>query len=337
MTGTAPLLAVDDLSVAFPTEDGVASAVSGMSFTLDAGETLGIVGESGSGKSVTTMAVLGLLPGRARITGSIRLRGRELLGLPDDELRSIRGQEISMVFQDALAALNPVQTIGEQLMEAVRVHDGALSRAHLRERAIEVLDVVGIPSPRERAAQYPHEFSGGMRQRVMIAMAIVNEPAVLIADEPTTALDVTVQAQILDVLERIQERTRTAIMLITHDLGVIAGLADRVIVVYAGRAVEQSGVDDLYHDTAHPYTSGLLASLPRLDRARERGLTPIAGQPPNQLQMPQGCRFHPRCPYAVAGRCDTVEPVALPVTPGHTSACVRVDELRAAGALGRTA
>ena len=324
-----PLLVVDGLRVSFPTSDGEAVAVDGMSFTVEPGRTLGIVGESGSGKSVTSMAVLGLLPTNARVTGSVRLRGRELLGLPDGELRAVRGREIAMVFQDALTALNPVMTVGDQLAEAVRVHDRSRSSAQLRARAVELLDIVGIPSPVERVSQYPHQFSGGMRQRVMIAMAIANDPAVLIADEATTALDVTVQAQVLDVLRRIQELTDTAILLITHDLGVVAGLADDVVVVYAGSAVEAAPVDDLFHRTSHPYTRGLLAALPRLDR-RTGALVPIPGSPPSQLDLPAGCRFHPRCPLAIPGRCDVEAPPVVAVGTGHTSACVLAEAVAAA-------
>ena len=323
---TPALLEVEDLHVEFPTSDGMAVAVDGMSFAVEAGRTLGIVGESGSGKSVTSLAILGLLPPNAVIRGSIRLAGRELLGLPDARLREIRGREIAMVFQDALAALNPVMTVGAQLAEAVRVHDSSRSSRQLRERAIELLDLVGIPSPAERVDQYPHQFSGGMRQRVMIAMAIANDPAVLIADEATTALDVTVQAQVLDVLRRIQERTNTAVLLITHDLGVVAGLADRVAVVYAGAMVEDAPVDDIFHHPSHPYTRGLLAALPRLDR-RTGSLRPIPGSPPSQLELPTGCRFHPRCPWARPGLCDVESPPPLLVGPDHRSACLLADEL----------
>ncbi|HEY9266945.1 MAG TPA: ABC transporter ATP-binding protein, partial [Mycobacterium sp.] len=266
MNDVAPLLEVENLSVTFPTDAGPARAIEGVSFTLLAGETLGIVGESGSGKSMTAMAIMGILPKRAVVTGSIRLRGRELVGLSDDELREIRGNEVAIVFQDALTALNPVATVGDQLIEAVRVHRPDTTREQRRVRAVELLELVGIPAPEKRIDRYPHEFSGGMRQRVMIAMSIANEPDLLIADEPTTALDVTVQAQVLEVLREVQRRTGTTVVVITHDLGVVAGIADRVIVMYAGGVVEAADVDPLFHDTAHPYSAGLLASLPRLDR-----------------------------------------------------------------------
>ncbi|SEP53125.1 ABC transporter ATP-binding protein [Amycolatopsis saalfeldensis] len=326
------LLEVDDLTVRFPTDDGLVTAVTGLSFRVEPGQTLGIVGESGSGKSITSMAVLGILPRRARVTGSIRFQGRELLGLSEGQLRPLRGNRIAMVFQDALTALNPVRTVGEQIAEAIRVHDARPRRAELRRRSVELLDVVGIPSPATRAGQYPHELSGGMRQRVMIAMSIANEPELLIADEPTTALDVTVQAQIMDVIERIQDRTDAAILLITHDLGVVAGVADRVLVMYAGAKVEEGPVEPIFYETAHPYTQGLLASLPRLDR-RERGeLYRIPGQPPSPRHRPEGCAFHPRCRHAQPGRCDTGVPVPSAVGAAHTAACLRLGEFEGAGA-----
>ncbi|HEY9307739.1 MAG TPA: ABC transporter ATP-binding protein [Microbacterium sp.] len=328
MNDVAPLLEVENLSVTFPTDAGPARAIEGVSFTLLAGETLGIVGESGSGKSMTAMAIMGILPKRAVVTGSIRLRGRELVGLSDDELREIRGNEVAIVFQDALTALNPVATVGDQLIEAVRVHRPDTTREQRRVRAVELLELVGIPAPEKRIDRYPHEFSGGMRQRVMIAMSIANEPDLLIADEPTTALDVTVQAQVLEVLREVQRRTGTTVVVITHDLGVVAGIADRVIVMYAGGVVEAADVDPLFHDTAHPYSAGLLASLPRLDRrsSRDDRLYQIPGQPPVATNWPNGCRFAPRCAYAVAGRCDVVVPPPLSVGPAHTASCVRVGE-----------
>lgn len=322
------LLQVEDVAISFPTDHGLARAVEGVSFTLRTGETVGIVGESGSGKSMTAMAIMGLLPKKAVVTGSIRLRGRELVGLSDDELREIRGKDVAIVFQDALTALNPVMRVGEQLIEAVRVHRPESTADERRARAVELLDLVGIPSPELRVDRYPHEFSGGMRQRVMIAMSIANEPDLLIADEPTTALDVTVQAQVLEVLREVQRRTGTTVLLITHDLGVVAGTADRVLVMYAGGLVETADVDPLFYETAHPYTAGLLASLPRLDRrsSREERLYQIAGQPPVATEWPQGCRFAPRCAHAVAGLCDAVVPPPVEVGIGHTAACVRVDE-----------
>ncbi|MFK4730310.1 ABC transporter ATP-binding protein [Agromyces mediolanus] len=321
------LLEVEHLSVSFPGEAGLARTVEDVSFVLRAGETLGIVGESGSGKSMTAMAIMGILPSTAVVSGSIRFRGRELLGLSDDELRDVRGREIAIVFQDALTALNPVMTVGEQLIEAVRVHRPDSSAEERRARAIELLTLVGIPSPEQRMARYPHEFSGGMRQRVMIGMSIANEPELLIADEPTTALDVTVQAQILEVLREVQARTGTTVMLITHDLGVVAGSADRVLVMYAGGVVESAPVEPLFAETAHPYTAGLLASLPRLDRrSRDERLFQIPGQPPVATAWPPGCRFAPRCAHAIAGRCDVAVPDPVAVGPDHTAACVRVGE-----------
>ena len=321
------LLEVENLSISFPTDAGPARAVEGVSFVLHAGETTGIVGESGSGKSMTAMAIMGILPKNAIISGSIRLRGRELVGLADEQMREIRGKDVAIVFQDALTALNPVMTVGDQLIEAVRVHRPDTTASQRRARAIELLDLVGIPAPEKRIARYPHEFSGGMRQRVMIAMSIANEPDLLIADEPTTALDVTVQAQVLDVLREVQRRTGTTIMLITHDLGVIAGVADRVIVMYAGGVVESADVQPLFYETAHPYTAGLLASLPRMDRrSRDERLYQISGQPPVSTAWPAGCRFAPRCAHAVHGRCDVDVPPPVVVGPDHTANCVRVGE-----------
>jgi oligopeptide/dipeptide ABC transporter ATP-binding protein len=341
----AVLLEVSELSVSFPTDAGLARAIEGVSFVLREGETVGIVGESGSGKSMTAMAIMGLLPKKAVVTGSIRFRGQELVGMSDAALREIRGKDIAVVFQDALTALNPVMRVGEQLIEAVRVHRPDTTTAERKARAIELLDVVGIPSPELRVDRYPHEFSGGMRQRVMIAMSIANEPDLLIADEPTTALDVTVQAQVLEVLREVQRRTGTTVLLITHDLGVVAGTADRVLVMYAGGVVETADVDPLFYKTAHPYTAGLLASLPRIDRraSRDERLYQIAGQPPVATAWPSGCRFAPRCAHAVAGLCDAAVPPAVPVGVGaadggaadvdgpmasgiHTAACVRLGE-----------
>ncbi|GGO93147.1 ABC transporter ATP-binding protein [Wenjunlia tyrosinilytica] len=320
------LLRVRDLTVEYRTDSGTAVAVEGLSFDVAEGQTLGIVGESGSGKSAASMAIMGLLPRSARVTGSIRFRGRELLSLADSELREIRGRRIAVIFQDALAALNPMMTVGAQIAEAVRVHDPSTSRASLVERATELLDVVGIPSPATRLGQYPHEFSGGMRQRVMIAMGIANEPDILIADEPTTALDVTVQAQVLDVIRRVQERTRTSVMLITHDLGVVAGLADRVMVMYAGRKVEEGPVEPVFYEPSHPYTRGLLAALPRIDRRTAR-LTQIPGRPPQPGERPAGCPFQPRCPHAEPAVCGDAGTVPVAVADSHSTACVRVHEI----------
>jgi oligopeptide/dipeptide ABC transporter ATP-binding protein len=323
--GSRTVLEVDDLRVEFPTDDGPLAAVDHLSFELHRNEVLGVVGESGSGKSVTAMAILGLLPRRARVTGSVRVGGMELVGATERDLNTVRGNEIAIVFQDALAALNPVYRVGDQIAEAIRVHQRGLDRSAVHQRVVELLDLVGIPQPQDRAEQFPHEYSGGMRQRAMIAMALANDPAILIADEPTTALDVTIQAQVLDVLERIQERTETAIMLITHDLGVVAGMADRVLVMYAGREVELGPVDEIFYDTGHPYTLSLLGSLPRLDRrAPGERLFRIKGSPPSLLAVPPGCPFHPRCFQAeVPAPCATDRPELRPVrgSLGHVAAC----------------
>ncbi len=320
------LLQIEDLSVIFDTDDGAVQAVDHSSFSVAEGETLGLVGESGSGKSVTALAILGLLPKRARVSGSIRFRGKELLGLTEHELRAYRGARIAMVFQDALAALNPVFTVGSQIAEAITVHH-QVNKQDVRERAIDLLDVVGIPSPQQRVDNYPHELSGGMRQRAMIAMAIANEPDLLIADEPTTALDVTIQAQVLETFERIQDRTHSAILLITHDLGVVAGMADRVLVMYAGRPVELADVEDLFYRPRHPYTAGLLGSLPRLDRRAAGPLARIKGQPPSLIALPPGCAFGPRCEHFRAELCDRQRPAFELVADRHRSACLRAPEL----------
>jgi oligopeptide/dipeptide ABC transporter ATP-binding protein len=323
------LLEVRDLCVTFPTDDGPVRAVSSLSFDLYDHETLGIVGESGSGKSVTSMSILGLLPGSAQVTGSVKLRGRELLGLSDKTMQPVRGKSIAMIFQDALTALNPVYTVGAQIAEAIRVHDD-LPNDIVKARVVELLDTVGIPNPKQRADQYPHEYSGGMRQRAMIAMTIANEPEVLIADEPTTALDVTIQAQVLEVLERIQDRTKSSIILITHDLGVVAGVADRVLVMYAGREIELASVDDLFYNPRHPYARGLLASLPRVDGRRDARLNRIAGQPPSLIAIPTGCAFHPRCEDAqLPSPCQTDRPELREIDAGHLSACHFAEELPA--------
>jgi oligopeptide/dipeptide ABC transporter ATP-binding protein len=318
----APVLSVRNLTVDFKTDDGVVHAVNDVSFDVAAGETLGIVGESGSGKSVTSLAILGLLPVTASVSGEVIFDGQNLVGRSDKDLRPFRGDRIAMIFQDALAALNPVYRVGDQIAEAISVHHD-VNKNELKKRATDLLDLVGIPQPAQRAENYPHEFSGGMRQRAMIAMAIANDPDVLIADEPTTALDVTIQAQVLDVLNRIQERTHTATMLITHDLGVVAGIADRVMVMYAGREAELGTVDDIFYRPSHPYTRGLLASMPRVDRRMDsERLQGIKGQPPSATFLPPGCAFHPRCPYAdIGGLCTTVVPELQAVVGDHTSAC----------------
>ncbi len=315
----ADLLTVDNLTVDFPTGDGVVHAVRGVSYRLRPGEVLGIVGESGSGKSVSSMAVMGLLPRTAQIKGSIRFRGEELLGLSDNEMMALRGKKIAMIFQDPMTSLNPVYKIGFQLEEAVLAHND-IPKAEARKRALELLHIVGIPFPEKRVDQYPHEFSGGMRQRVVIAIAMANNPDIIIADEPTTALDVTVQAQVLEALRAAQRETGAAMVLITHDLGVVAGQADRVLVMYAGKPVEIGSVDDIYYTPRMPYTLGLLGSLPRLDSARSERLTPIQGAPPSLLNLPPGCPFTPRCPMAQPV-CSEREPDLLPVGAGHDSAC----------------
>jgi peptide/nickel transport system ATP-binding protein len=330
----ATVLEVADLVVDFPSEAGTVTAVRGLSYAVEKGEVLGIVGESGSGKSVSALAVMGLLPSSARVSGSVRFEGRELLGLGDRELSGVRGEGISMVFQDPLSALTPVYTVGAQIAEAVRVHRD-VSRDDADQRAVELLTLVGIPFAEERARAFPHEFSGGMRQRVMIAMAIANDPDVIIADEPTTALDVTIQAQVLEVLHTAQEATGAAIVMITHDLGVIAGFADTVMVMYAGRPVETGTVDELFYAPRMPYTLGLLGSLPRPDEAERQPLTPVEGNPPSLIDLPPGCPFLPRCPMAIAV-CAELEPDLLPVdSPGHFAACHRSVEV-AEGNLGPT-
>jgi peptide/nickel transport system ATP-binding protein len=324
------VLEVRNLHVSFPSESGTVNAVRGVSYVLAPGEVLGIVGESGSGKSVSSLAVMGLLPSTARISGSILFRQRELLGLADKEFSELRGEGISMVFQDPLSALTPVYTIGDQIAEAVRIHRD-VGKTEAEKRAMELLELVGIPNPKVRYRAFPHEFSGGMRQRVMIAMAIANDPDVIVADEPTTALDVTVQAQILEVLKTAQQATGAAIVMITHDLGVIAGFADRVMVMYAGRPVETGSVDDIFYRPRMPYTLGLLGSLPRLDRAERQPLTPVEGNPPSLVDLPPGCPFAPRCPMRLSV-CLELEP-SLDLTrhPGHRAACHRHPEIEEQG------
>jgi peptide/nickel transport system ATP-binding protein len=321
-----PLLSVRDLSVGFKTDDGLLQAVKGVSYDVYPNEVLGIVGESGSGKSVSSLAIMGLLPKSAHITGEIIFRGQDLLRMKEDGRRKLRGGRMAMVFQDALAALNPVFTVGSQIEEAIASHQPAMSKHAKRRLAIDLLETVGISNPESRVDQYPHEYSGGMRQRAMIAMAISNEPDVLIADEPTTALDVTIQAQVLEVLERIQDRTNSAIVLITHDLGVVAGVSDRVLVMYGGRAVETGTVDEIFYASRHPYTLGLLASLPRVDGEETASrLYRIKGQPPSLIFLPTGCAFHPRCDFAqVPAPCTTEVPLLLIVQhefSTHMSAC----------------
>jgi peptide/nickel transport system ATP-binding protein len=314
-----PLLQVDDLTVRFETEDGTVNAVRGVSYRLAEREVLAIVGESGSGKSVASLAVMGLLPRAARVSGRIVLRGRDVLAIPEAERRSLRGRTVSMIFQDPMTALNPVYTVGDQLAEALRSHQ-AVSRRIALDRAAEMLDLVGIPRPRQRLKSYPHELSGGMRQRVVIAMAVINSPDVIIADEPTTALDVTVQAQILEKLIEVKDAVGAAIVLITHDLGVVAGTAHQVLVMYAGRVVEQGTTEQVFDSPRMPYTAGLLGSVPRLDTSAHR-LRPVPGVPPSLISLPPGCPFSPRCPLA-RDRCVHAEPdLAGTEHPGHTAAC----------------
>jgi peptide/nickel transport system ATP-binding protein len=318
-----PLLDVRDLAVKFLTDDGVVRAVDGVSFTIDAGQSLGIVGESGSGKSVSNMSILGLTRApNATFSGEVLFEGRDLLQLSEDEMRGIRGEEIAMIFQDPLSSLHPFYRVGTQLVEAVRAHHD-VSKQAARDKAVEMLGLVGIPEPRSRVDAYPHEFSGGMRQRAMIAMALINEPRLLIADEPTTALDVTVQAQILELIERLQSETGTAVILITHDLGVVAEVTDEIAVMYAGRVVERAPTSELFAAPQHPYTWGLLRSIPRLDSPRGEELVPIDGRPPSLINRPPGCAFHPRCPFVREAhkRIDPpLEPV--PSRPGHDVACL---------------
>jgi peptide/nickel transport system ATP-binding protein/oligopeptide transport system ATP-binding protein len=318
----AGTITVEGLEVGFRTEDGVLQAVAGVSFELAAGEILAIVGESGCGKSVTAQTLMGLTQGQnARIEGSVRYRGRELVGLSEEELREVRAEEIAMVFQDPMTSLNPVYRVGDQIVEQIEAHRD-VSDDEAWETAVELLGQVGIPSPEQRAGDYPYEFSGGMRQRALIAMALSLEPEVLIADEPTTALDVTIQAQILQLIERLNDDRGLSVLLITHDLGVVAEVADRVLVMYAGQIVEQGTLDEIFYDPQHPYTWGLLGSLTRLDQARPERLPQIAGQPPSLLAAPPGCRFGPRCPHAFE-RCAEPPPLErrLPDQPGHLDRC----------------
>ena len=314
------ILKVDDLKVSFATEDGIVQAVGGVSFELNAGEVLAIVGESGSGKSVTAQTITGLTRApNARITGSVTYRDRELTGLDDDELCNVRGEQIAMVFQDPMCSLNPVYRVGAQITEMIRAHRD-VSKREAADRAIELLRSVGIPNPERRVRHYPHEFSGGMRQRVMIAMALALEPDVLIADEPTTALDVTVQAQILRLLDQLNRDRDLAVILITHDLGVVAEIADRVVVMYAGQIVENATLDETFYAPQHPYTWGLLGSLMRLDQSRTTRLTQIPGQPPSLLAPPPGCRFAPRCPH-VFDKCHEVPTLEARAGNDHLDRC----------------
>ncbi|MET9801300.1 ABC transporter ATP-binding protein [Streptomyces sp. NPDC006368] len=321
-------LDVRDLKVHFPTDDGLVKSVDGLSFQLEKGKTLGVVGESGSGKSVTSLAIMGLhrLGARGknvRMSGEIWLDGKELVNADPDEVRRLRGREMAMIFQDPLSAMHPYYTVGNQIVEAYRVHN-KVTRKVARARAIELLDRVGIPEPAKRVDSYPHEFSGGMRQRAMIAMALVNNPELLIADEPTTALDVTVQAQILDLIRDLQKEFGSAVVIITHDLGVVAEIADDILVMYGGRCVERGPVDTIFYEPQHPYTWGLLGSMPRIDREQTDRLIPVKGQPPSLINVPSGCAFNPRCPYAdvpKGGITRTERPELREVGSGHFSAC----------------
>ncbi|CDO05538.1 ABC transporter ATP-binding protein [Mycolicibacterium cosmeticum] len=325
------LLEVRDLTVAFPTDTERVPAVRGISFEIAPREVVALVGESGAGKSASAMAVIGLLPEYAEVGGSVRLHGTELLGLGDDEMSRIRGRSIGTVFQDPMSALTPVYTVGDQIAEALRIHQPGLDRRRATSRAIELLDLVGINNPDQRARAFPHELSGGERQRVVIAIAIANDPDLIICDEPTTALDVTVQAQILDLLRTARDVTGAGVLIITHDLGVVAEFADRALVMYAGAVVENSSVSELYRNRAMPYTAGLLGSVPRLDAPRGRRLVPIPGAPPSMAALPPGCPFAPRCPLA-AEDCLAAEPALLPIGPAHGAACIHTD-----GVIGHTA
>ena len=326
------LLEVQDLKVHFHTDDGVVKAVDGVSYSVDRGQALGIVGESGSGKSVSSMTVMGLtrFSGNAEISGAIRFDGIDLLAATDNDMRALRGSDIAMIFQDPLSSLHPFYRIGAQLVEAVQAHRD-IPKARAADRAAEMLDLVGIPDARARLDSYPHEFSGGMRQRVMIAMGLINDPKLLIADEPTTALDVTVQAQILDLLKRLQSELDTAIVLITHDLGVVAEVTNDIGVMYAGRIVEYADTETIFDAPEHPYTWGLLKSIPRLDSVRGDALIPIPGRPPSLINKPSGCAFHPRCPY-VRDAHRMTDPALEPVAAGdrHTVACLLPGETRRA-------
>ncbi|OBH66941.1 peptide ABC transporter ATP-binding protein [Mycobacterium intracellulare] len=322
----SPLLEVTDLAVTFATGADPVTAVRGVSYRVEPGEVVAMVGESGSGKSVSAMAVVGLLPGYARVRGSVRLHDTELLGLDDDAMSRLRGKTVGMVFQDPMSALTPVYTVGDQIAEAIEIHQPRVGRRAARHRAVELLELVGIAQPERRARAFPHELSGGERQRVVIAIAIANDPDLLICDEPTTALDVTVQAQILEVLKTARDVTGAGVLIITHDLGVVAEFADRALVMYAGRVVESAEVHDLYRDRRMPYTVGLLGSVPRLDAAQGTRLVPIPGAPPSLAGLDPGCPFAPRCPLAI-DECRLEEPDLLPVGTDHRAACIRTDQV----------
>ncbi len=326
-----PLLEVRNLHTQFFTQDGVVKAVDGVSFRLMSGETLGLVGESGCGKSITALSIMRLIPSPPGkiVSGEVLFEGEDILKMRDDEIRSIRGRKIAMIFQDPMTSLNPVLTINRQISEALELHLG-MSKQQARQRAIELLKMVGIPNAEQRVDQYPHQFSGGMRQRVMIAMALSCNPSLLIADEPTTALDVTIQAQILDLIRTLQREHNTALILITHDLGVVAGMTDRIHVMYAGHIVETAPTEELFENPKHPYTVGLLNSIPRLDAPRKERLNPIRGLPPDLIDLPDMCPFVPRCDFA-REKCSEKNPPLFEVNPVHRSACWYWDEVSLAG------
>ena len=334
---TAPILKVSDLVTRFYTEDGIVHAVNGISYTLTEKESMAIVGESGSGKSVGVLSIMGLIPdppGKVE-AGEVLYNGRDLLKLSANEMRQIRGRDIAMIFQDPMTSLNPVLTIGQQLTEALRLHLG-MNEEQANERASELLRIVGIPDSADRLNDFPHQFSGGQRQRIMIAMALSCNPSILIADEPTTALDVTIQAQIVDLVKRLQEELGMAIIWITHDLGIVAGMVDKVSVMYAGFIVEQGPVRDVYKKTSHPYTLGLLESIPKIDNRDRTRLYTIKGLPPDLLQEPNSCPFAPRCPFVI-DKCLQENPPLKPVAPNHLAACWRWEEVRETTLVGATA
>ncbi|MET9337897.1 ABC transporter ATP-binding protein [Nonomuraea sp. NPDC003804] len=323
-------LDVKDLRIHFPTDDGLVRSVDGLTFALERGKTLGIVGESGSGKSVTSLGILGLHKGgKAKLSGEIWLDGEELVGASADHVRGLRGKKMAMIFQDPLSAMHPYYTVGDQIVEAYRIHND-VSKKVARKHAIDMLGRVGIPTPDSRVDDYPHQFSGGMRQRAMIAMALSCDPELLIADEPTTALDVTVQAQILDLMRDLQREFNSALIIITHDLGVVAELSDDILVMYGGKCVEYGSAETVFYHPEHPYTWGLLGSMPRLDRERTERLMPIKGSPPSLINVPPGCAFHPRCPHAARteGRSQTEVPELLKSGPGHLVRCHMAPEER---------
>ena len=323
---TEPLLAVRDLHVAFPTDDGLVRAVNGVTFDVFPGETLAVVGESGSGKSVTAMALMRLLPETAQIDGQMVFDGRDVMGMTTRDMRKLTGNEIAMIFQDPMTAMNPVFTVGHQLDEAILIHNSNVTSKEARKKSIEMLDLVGIPQADIRYDNYPHEFSGGMRQRAMIAMAIANQPKLLIADEPTTALDVTIQAQVIEVMQQAQEATGAAMMLITHDLGLVAGVADRVQVMYGGRLFETGDTDTIYYESQNPYTRGLMSSIPSFAERTDHRLDPIPGSPPSALNFPDGCVFRPRCQHAT-DKCREEVPELRSIGDEHQTRCHYAEEL----------